>query len=360
MIPSLIRRVLVAAALAALAPGAARACSCALPFLLEPREGATDVPTNAKIWHLPTSPEPGATYRLEGPNGAVAMDKVAVAPSLGSGIPGFVFTPRQPLTPGATYRFVVCLSPTNCLSGKGFTVGSRRLDSAALPSPLSREPYFVPGSPNSSCGPAPIQGITFRFDWDGIALLMDVDGDNAFSPATLQDLLKHTAIKAFSPELISAGPSFCSMDWPRDPSGNPVLTPRLRFGVVDIAGNFSGWTPSEQVALPSGPIADAGAPDAALSDGGPPDDVRAPEDVAPEAAPVSPDAAPPAPDAAPDSLAPLPEPPSLHAGSGCGCALGAAPRSAPAGLVVVLAAALLARRSRRVERDHLATPQRFP
>jgi MYXO-CTERM domain-containing protein len=345
-------RILLAGLAASLAPRVAQACSCGPPYLQEPRPGATDVPVNTKIWYLPPGPRIGATFRLEGPAGDAAMDMTVVSPGarFAPFTGGFVFTPRQPLTPGATYRFLVCVDG-NCQGDQGFTVGSRRLDSAALPRELSRQPLFISGDPRSSCGPAAIQLINFKFEWDGIALLADVDGDNHFSPVTFQDLLLHTATRAAGQGLngeLGLGLAPCS-DWPRDASGNPVLNPRLRFGVLDIAGNFSGWTMPEQVSLPTMPVPDGGSADTAAP--------VAPDASAPADAALTPDAgAPPGADASapvnPDVAAP-PSPPGLAQKSGCSCNLGGERGPGLAGVVLV---ALFAgyRRTRRRQLAYFA------
>jgi hypothetical protein len=317
---------LVATVLALSLPHAAQACLCALSTIIEPPDGATDVPTNAKIWYAPsTELRPGTSFRLQGPAGEVPLDQQAIPPSL-DGRKGSVFTPRTPLTPGAGYNFVVCAVSGRCETTLSFTVGSHRLDSAALPKERSRSSFYVPGLAETGyCASRRTQLINFTFDWEGIALLADVDGDNAFSPAALEDLFEHTTFKHgnnfdlrdVSP-MISVGNSYCVNGPYANRSISP--TPRVRFGVLDIAGNFSGWTPAEQVTLPTAPDIDGGAPDAGS------------EGDAPEATPdVS---------APPDLSAP---PPAL-AQTGASCTTGGRGElPAPA---LVLAVALLIRRTR--------------
>jgi MYXO-CTERM domain-containing protein len=366
----------LACAAAALAPRVARACSCIGPGWIEPRDGATDVPVNTKLWRVSYEGDrAGTTFRLVGPTGDVELDALELPVT--NLPPGYFFrhvlTPKQPLTPGAKYRLLICASGS-CRDGEGFTVGTRRLDFAALPREQSRQPIFVAGQPNSSCGPEPTRLVAFRFDWSGMAILWDVDGDNHFSPTTMQDLLKHSyPLYLYEHSVgglpIGSGPCLPGL---YDASGNPLTNPHLRFGVLDLAGNFSGWTTAQQVSLPTAPLEDAGVdsaitpdssvtPDSAVApDASPPPgfalfpDASAPDVPTAKVAPRI-DAAPPTPaDAAippgPDGGSALPEPPAL-ADDGCSCRVGGGPRR-PGALTLVLLSALVAlRRSRRSRID---------
>jgi len=351
--------VFLACAAAVAIPRAARACICAETGWNEPPEGATDVPTNTKIWRVSQEGErAGTTFRLVGPAGDVAMDDLTLP--IATLQPGYAFrhvlTPKQPLTPGAKYRLLVCDPSAVCSGGEGFTVGSRRLDTAALPKEESRVPVYAVGEANT-CGAAPTQLVTFRFDWSGIALLWDADGDNAFSPTTFEDLHKHSYWRWLYDHSLGLpiGSAPC-LRGPADPSGYPALNPTLRFGVLDIAGNFSGWTTPQKVAIPTAPL-DAGTDSAVPPDASPPGFVLYPDAAPPDAqtAKVAPrlDAASPiSADAAfvpgPDGSA-LPEPPAL-ADDACSCHLGGRPRTPSVTLVLALAALAL-RRSRRSRID---------
>lgn len=267
-----------------LAPAAAQACSCRLPFLIAPADGASDVPTNTKIWHLPqVLSEQQGTFRLVGPLGDVAMDEQLIPANGGPGIVGRVFTPRSPLTPGARYRFLVCGSLADCVGGEGFTVGAGRAEAPAKPRVLAREPFFVPGHLTGSCGPDDVRVVKFGLAWEGIALLWDVDGDNDFSPSNLATLRRNRIDRAtYEIEKgLPLGVQPCwSWPWPKSASGAPKAQGAVRFGALDLAGNFSGWTDAEAVSLPEGPAAGGGTSvdAAAPADGAAMDDARTPAD----------------------------------------------------------------------------------
>lgn len=363
--------VLLASALAVLAPRSARACSCVRIDLLEPRDGSSDVPTNAKIWYVPTTEIDGTTYRLVGPAGDVAVDAASfVADFPSPAFTGWVFTPRAPLTPGARYRFHVCRTPDSCVAGEGFTVGTRRAEAASLPTVLSRKATYIPGVLNSSCGPNPVRIVDFSFAWDGIVLLWDVDGKNTFSATNLGPLLRYGMSRRLYEFVMGVpiGSSFCT-EWPSVPY-MPKPEAQVRFGVLDVAGNFSGWTPAEVVALPNPPAPDGGVLDAQPADTaiGVTPDVAAPSDTAittpTDAAPVLVDTAVTSPaDAAPvlvDAAATGPAdaatgaadaadastPPAEPAGS-CRCALGARSPGSTSGPLLLAALAALAALVRR-------------
>jgi hypothetical protein len=230
-----------------LAPGSGRACSCSDFELLAPADGQTDVPTNAKLWLIIAGQSP-FTPTLTGPGGEVPFSVLHLGPEW---LQRLVITPVQELTPGATYELATCARGRQgqigqCRKVTRFSVGSRRADQPGLPVERGHSAFYLGGEKGSSCGSSPTRTVEFKVDWAGLLLVADIDGANPF-PADPGGLLfaaitnKRYAYQGhFS---LGTGPCV-SPHWPAQD------TAQVRFGVVNIAGEFSGWSQPSPVTLP--------------------------------------------------------------------------------------------------------------
>lgn len=247
----------------AVAPGTAQALSCEpLNDLGLPPDGAIDVPTDTLLWGYHT---------LLGPSGEVVdVDErtLLVGSFAGSSEERPVLIPRAPLQPDTEYTVLQqwAFDPRRELR---FTFRTGAGPSGAPPSPprlLSSEAIVGRGF-----------DVRFtrlqRLEFDGITdhqmgLLGDIPDPSAAAEAGTLDAL--VSVRQFlldaeasaqeprqGPVLewvsedarVSVGIGDCS-GWPRGAAEQQ----EARFGVFDLAGNFSGWTlvplelPSEEEA----------------------------------------------------------------------------------------------------------------
>ena len=97
--------------------------------------------------------------------------------------------------------------------------------------------------------------MIFDFDWKGLLLLVDIAGTNPF-PADPARVLHHARprsdIESYGGVWVGSGP--CGQ-WPLDRN---VDTAEVRFGAVNLAGAFSGWSEPTTITLPLGCDCDLG------------------------------------------------------------------------------------------------------
>jgi hypothetical protein len=233
----------------ALAPGTARALTCATNVVTAPEESATNVPTDTLIWGYPER-----LTRLLAPSGiAVAMDErllpITVEYSGAGTLP--VLVPRETLEPNADYT--IELRDHFPARRIVFTTGAGPTSGApALPVLLSSEPRVGASDYTTTVA----RGVSLTFDFDGILI---GDTGQLGSIATIEALFEQgdanlAALDGAALPLIQwvsrseslwAGISDCGV-WPRGASDSELA----RFGVLDLAGNFSGWA-SVTLELPS-------------------------------------------------------------------------------------------------------------
>jgi hypothetical protein len=241
------------------APGTAHALSCATNWTQVPRDGDRDVPTNTLIWAHGRFGGASAA-RLIGPSGEVATDErfvpVAILPGEGTNFP--VLVPRAELEPDTRYAIEISYDyePPNAdvTEQVHFTTGSGPATTApALPALVSTEE----GAGTGWLGGTE-RWLSLDFERHGGILVADTA--NALgSVASANDLFVEGASFA-SVELtpttrvvrwlaadttVYVGKGDCLI-WPEDGADQQSA----RFGVLDLAGNFSGWMTTE-LELPS-------------------------------------------------------------------------------------------------------------
>jgi hypothetical protein len=241
----------MALGLALAMPRRALACSCAERIVTAPADGDVDVPPNTKLWHAEPFRGRELRFTLTGPEGEVPLQTLELRSS-GYGI-GHLSTPERDLTSGASYRFAVCPGTEACTDLSRFTVGVRRAEKPPIPLEQGkRSDYYRPAEPRSSCGPAPERFVTLNFDWEGLLLLIDVAGANKF-PADPRAVLAYavTAEEIKSGGGVRVGSGACRSNWPYL-EGDLADAAPVRFGAVNLAGEFSGWTDPVTIELPDG------------------------------------------------------------------------------------------------------------
>jgi hypothetical protein len=257
------RKIVLAAVLtcaSAAAPGTARALSCATNWVQAPRDGERDVPTNTRIWAHGRFG--GASpARLIGPAGEVAVDEhfmpVAIGPGQGTNYP--VLVPRAELEPDTRYAIEITYDrdepDADVTERVWFTTGSGPTTAApAAPALVSIEP----GATDSSWGGGSQRWLSLGFAPHAGLLIADTAGalgsvssaDDLFVAGGSFEAVEVSAtapvIRWFSAdEVVAVGQGDCLI-WPE----NGIEQQSARFGVLDLAGNFSGWTAAE-LELPS-------------------------------------------------------------------------------------------------------------
>jgi MYXO-CTERM domain-containing protein len=251
--------------LAAGAARPARACSCAEMKLIAPASGERDVPPDTKLWYVDEyHRKPGLLFRLTGPEGEVPLQTIPLGS--GSYVSGHLSTPEAELTPGATYRFAVCPTQLSCTDLSVFTVGDRRAEKPRLPVETGeRSEYYSGADYGSSCGDKPERFAILTFDWEGLLLVVDVASQNPYPAdpaAVLHQATTAEEIRRMGGVRIGAGA--CANNWVRGLADAPDTAP-VRFGAVNLAGQFSDWTAPTTINLPEGCTCTVGSPGAAAS-----------------------------------------------------------------------------------------------
>jgi hypothetical protein len=245
-------------------PDPAYALSCDERIPRFPQADAAGVPTNTILWGYGRS----SYERLLGPNGDVVpveRRSVPIANSLGTGSFAYpVLVPIDPLAPDTRYTLVYdSYTPrppdAEPLIGQAvFTTGTGpSLVAPPLPVVLGAESLAGQG------WGGPVRYISLDIAHQGL-LLADIGGlgdvtsiDDLFLADTtlaLYDAVAGNGIEWVTTEqALGVGPSDCGY-WPSGAADRQ----NARLGVLDLAGNFSGWVDVE-LELPSVQEAQAAA-----------------------------------------------------------------------------------------------------
>jgi hypothetical protein len=253
---------LALASVALTLPSRAHALSCELDTPRFPQEGATAVPTNAVLLGYGYN----SSERLRGPDGEeVPVERRSVrapfyaTPTL-SGLP--VLVPLEELEPDSVYRIEVDENARWGIAEPSLRqiVFATGPGPSVAPPPL---PVLIGAEPHVGRGfDGPGRSIRLEFAHQGL-LITDL---GSFGPVTsVDDLFLDPTASADDPvssrrlewvttdQGLSVGYGDC-LSWPSMAGERE----NARFGVLDLAGNFSGWVDVELV-LPSREEAEAAA-----------------------------------------------------------------------------------------------------
>ena len=232
-----------------LAADRANALSCAANWVQAPIDGATDVPTNTRLWGYDL--RAGDGLRLVGPEGPVALEQRYIPVAQWAHTGGYlsVVVPVGELEPNAEYA--IEFGPAGDFPRYEFVTGAGPAEQALPPLEL------VANEARAADG---FDGITryreLQFS-HGSILIGDVDA--ALGPlASVADIEVTGTAPADLPTPASflswasagthleVGVGDCRM-WPNA----EVERVRARFGAFDLAGNFSGWLDVPALEIPA-------------------------------------------------------------------------------------------------------------
>ena len=220
------------------------ACSCLFGWseFVAPADGAAGVPTNAKIWiggsHWGAGEGNPAELRLVDSAGEEV--EVALSEMWGDSQVLAVLSPSAPLEVGASYS--VLKQGGESLST--FVVGEGEdVEAPGLPVETGREASSDARGPfpPSSCGYSDM--VVIDVQSDGLFVVANITDEDALDTEALSG---EASQMGFEGE-IRMGTAGCTFSWP---GAEPGATTEVRLGTFDIAGNFSGWTEDEAIALP--------------------------------------------------------------------------------------------------------------
>ncbi len=249
----------LAAAGALLLPAPAHACSCALnnTDYLAPADGATEVPTNTRIWvggaHFGDDSPTVEDLESSPPFLLLQDDGTEIELSAGvlseSSLSIAVFTPTAELVAGGVYSLVKEIynldSPEPTLvSLTTFSVGGAAdLEAPALPRELARSSSSSARLPGqmSSCGPTDVVNISVEETGHLLVAQLGETGD--FDTDNLNGV-----VSDLSPDgVFRLGVGSCRWSWPE---AAPGASADAQWGALDLAGNFSGWSEATEIVIP--------------------------------------------------------------------------------------------------------------
>jgi hypothetical protein len=254
-------KILAAGALgcaSAVLPGTSHALSCATNWVQVPKDGERDVPTNTRIWAHGRFGGASAA-RLIGPSGEVAVDErfmpVAIIPGEGTNFP--VLVPRAELEPNTRYAIEITYDreapDADVTERVRFTTGNGPATTAppvpALVSIGQRAGVGWTGNQRwLSLGFEPHGGILVADTAAALGTVTSADDlfveEGSFDSVELGPTTRAVRWLSTS-DSVDVGKGDCLI-WPEDGADRQSA----RFGVLDLAGNFSGWASSE-LELPS-------------------------------------------------------------------------------------------------------------
>lgn len=218
----------ITSALALLTPSPAQALSCGFTPPQFPIDGTVAAPTNTLLWGYTRSSE-SVISRLLGPDGEIPLEErdVAIAPLPGLRLPALA--PIAELAPATSYTIETThydsgYPPADITEQVTFTTGPGPAGDDATPA----LPAVIASEPGTGAGyyGGPTRWVSFEFaSHAGILLGEGRDLESG-----------RTAWWLGSGNTLRIGVTDCS-SWPEGAAD------RIdgRFGVLDGAGNFSGW-----------------------------------------------------------------------------------------------------------------------
>lgn len=229
-------------------PSQVSAYSCATNWVQAPSDGATDVPTNTRLWGFST----GDSTRLVGPSGPVPLEVryVRIAFDATRATRLITHVPTRELEPNASYTI-----ETKSSGRRGFVTGA---GPAQQP---PQQPELL--SNEARAGDAEFGGYRYRELEFSHGPIIVGDANLALGPLTsiselelMENAREPELLEPASPILrwatsdtrLDVGLGACLV-WP-DADADQA---QARFGAFDLAGNFSGWLVPLTLALPTEP-----------------------------------------------------------------------------------------------------------
>jgi hypothetical protein len=320
--------------------GRASALSCALPELIAPRPEAVNVPTNTLIWCSSSPTNEVSPIRLTDPDGVVVNGTHTRMSSSRYAL--WIFHPDSELLPSSDYLATCRRDYEGSDRTSPFTTGT---SAASAP----------PAVPNISS-----MDLTAHHGYWGDSYLATFRNVGALDSIIVLDLGGGAALDAEAPsghvadvEALSfsqdfaVGHSVCGGNWP---TANLGGSNTVALGAFDLAGQFSGWSDTRSIVLPSSFLTE----DPELSPPpvpmpSPPPDVPTTDAGASEPPPAGGDEADEANDSDEANADDAASQPRANLPGRAGCQVGAAGSSSSAGAAALLALVLwqVARRERR-------------
>lgn len=225
-----------------IAPAAADACECVIhPALVRPSSQDSVVPTNTKIWlegSTVDAMECGAEALTDSSNVPIPVDRHELSATNGAYAEAVVLIPQQPLIEGESYALSCELygQPVE----ETFTVTAPADDVPPVVLDVSIGDLESAGSEFDSCGDTDFAEVQVQHD--GAVIVLDIAGQSQLEPTDPTG----SVADVFAGDRLIVGGEVCGRDhnWDFDDDGDAT---DVRFGVFDLAGNFSGWTPPEDI-----------------------------------------------------------------------------------------------------------------
>jgi len=266
-----------AGAVVAALPGEAWACSCGdeSTTVVLPEPGSASIPANAKVWIQDETlallwKKTGVEWRRQCESDAPSIldeDGVPIPAIITELNAVLVLSADGPLTMGHTYQIQGCGGyPFDPYGDEApLDLGTFRVDRDAdetkpgLPIvDIGASDYLEDA--NDSCGDFAYVEVTWSSDEPGL-LLVDV-GDSGSPDLDLEDLSGHVSGLVINEEF-RIGRGLCELGagWGE---AAPGASTDVRFGMLDLAGNFSGWTDPVRIEIEERCGCSTGSPRAGL------------------------------------------------------------------------------------------------
>jgi len=223
-------------------PAVARACSCDVGVNATlPADGATGVPTNAKVWvdgTLQCLSDVASEWRVRDAEGVEVATTSSCLRSKNVYDNFLVLHPAQALQPNTTYT--VGLGETTEFS---FTTGAGPdHDPPALPIEVDRTVDH--SGPDRLCSDSAQHWATLIVEGEAALFVLDAGGSADLDPAALAgDVVEMSVDK----DLLLGGGACHGDNFPGGSSRRAETT--IRYGAFDVAGNFSGWSEPSELSL---------------------------------------------------------------------------------------------------------------
>lgn len=248
----------VAAFAAVLAPSRAEACSCGFPLDVFPEDGATHVPTDARVWAFGRKEDGQEVVFATADGTPVEFERTVITLPFEALI---VVSPKAPLEPQTEYDVTVQWNRVRFRTGNGPSTNG--------PAPVveTGRVGYVHEDWSSSC--SPVYGATLMINPDPnrvltLAVFEGTPAPEFAKPEGAVDVAFGGA--GWPADAITFASGACHVSWPDAKKGDVA---RVRLGAFDLAGRFSGW--SEPIAIAAdrdgypGGCATAGAGIAAMA-----------------------------------------------------------------------------------------------